>query len=402
MRLSRQACDMSNPQNPTVTAPPSTSEVAQELLAAMAAQSGISTDYNKGSQIRTLAEALGSVEEISGISAVAIALQVIAYSGMSLFDIIPNGAVPASGVITFATALLNPPPAVTNVVIPSGTLMQTIGGIQFATTTGVTLLQGVTGVAVPILAVNGGYSSNVPASAINQLLSNVVFPLTIYNLQPTSGGLDAETPAQALQRLAAKFLSLIGGSPTSVANSAIGVTASGTGETVLYADCYEGWANPGDPNYPNTPGFVLFVDNGTGNASSALLAACNAKLNGNVNTNTPGYHPAGMPYGVSAVVPVFANVLVSGQLGPLSNASQLTTAISGAIQSYFTLPFNTPASQPVLGAAVANAALGQLSSLTVQLMYASASATPVMIVSGAPYTRVILNSMTLLLSPFVP
>ncbi len=386
-------------QNPTVTSPPSTPEVAQQLLAAMAAQSGVATDYNKGSQIRTLAEALGSVEEISGISAVALALQVIAYSGMSLFDIIPNGAVPSSGVITFATALLNPPPAVTNVVIPSGTLMQTIGGVQFATTIGVTLLQGVTGIAVPIQAVNGGNNTNVPASAITQLLSNVAFPLTIYNLQPTGGGINAETPSQALQRLAAKFLSLVGGSPTSVANSAIGVSVSGTGETVVYSSTYEGWADPNSPNYPNTPGFVLFVDNGNGTASSALLAACQSKLNGNINTNTPGYRPAGMPDAVSAVVPVFANVLVSGQLGPLSNSSQLTTAISGATQSYFTLPFNTPASQPILAASVANAALGQLSSLTVQLMYASASATPVQTVSGAPYTRIILNSMSLLLAP---
>jgi hypothetical protein len=385
----------------TVTAPPSTPEVSQQVLAAMASQSGITTDYNKGSQIRTLSEALGSVEEISGISAIAVALQVIAYSGMSLFDITPNAAVPASGVITFATALLNPPPAVTNVVIASGTLMQTVGGVQFATTTGVTLLAGATGIAVPIQAVNGGYNTNVPASAIVQLLSNVVFPLTIYNLSPTGGGVDAETPTQALQRLAAKFLSLIGGSPTSVANSAIGVVAPGTGETVVYSTCYEGWADPNSPNYPNTPGFVLFVDNGTGSASSALLAACNSVLIGNLNTNTPGYHAAGMPYGVSGVIPVYANVLVSGQLGPLSNQSQLTTSISGAIQSYFTLPFNTPASQPVLAAAVANAALGQLSSLTVSLMYASASATVVQTVSGAPYTRVILNNMNLLLAPFI-
>ncbi len=384
----------------TVTAPPSTSEVAAQLLAAMAAQSGVATDYNKGSQIRTLAEALGSVEEISGISAIAIALQVIAYSGMSLFDITPNNAVPASGTITFATALLNPPPAVTDVVIPSGTLMQTLGGVQFATASGVTLLTGATGIAVPILAVNGGYNSNVPALAITQLLSNVVFPLTIYNLQPTGGGLNAETPSQALQRLAAKFLSLIGGSPTSVANSAVGVTTAG-GETVVYSTCYEGWADPNSPNYPNTPGFVLFIDNGTGTASSALIAACNAKLNGNVNTNTAGFHAAGMPYGVSGVIPVFANVVVSGRLGPLSNQSTLTKAISGAILSYYTLPFNTPASQPELAASVANAALGQLSSLTVQLMYASASATVVQTVSGAPYTRVILNSMSLLLAPSI-
>lgn len=382
----------------TVTPPPDTPTVAQMLLAAMAAQSGVTTDFNKGSQIRTLAEALGSVEEITGISALAIALQVIAYGGMSIFDITPNNAVPASGIVTFATASNNPPPAVTNVSLPIGTLMQTVGGIQFATTTGVTLLQGATGIAVPIAAVNGGYNTNVPASAVVQLLSSVVFPLTVYNQQPTSGGLNAETPSQALQRLAAKFLSLVGGSPTSVANSAIGVTVSGTGETCVYSTCYEGWADILSPNYPNTPGFVLFVDNGTGSASSGLLAACTSKLNGSINGGIPGFRPSGMPYGVSGVVPVFANVAVSGTLGPLSNQNQLTNAISGAIGSYFTLPFNTAASQSVLAAAIGNAALGQLSALTVQLSYA-ASGTPVAVVSGRPYTRVILNNMSLNLMP---
>lgn len=382
-------------QGITVASPTTTEQVAQILLAGMAAQSGIVTDFNKGSQIRTLAEQIGSVAEIMGVSATAIALQVIAYGGMSLFGITPNQAVPAAGNVQFATAFtITPPPAVQDVPIPAGTLLQTLNGVQFITTAAVTVTAGTTGIPASVVATNGGLNTNVAPGAINQILTGLVYPLSVTNPLATTGGLDAETPQQALTRLAAKFASLVGGSPVSVANSVIGVNASGTAETVLYSTCYEGWADPTSPNFPNTPNFVVFIDNGSGTASVNLIAAATTKLNGNFLTSTPSYRPAGMPYAVSGVVPVLANVVVSGALGPLSIAAQVTGAIATAVSGYFTLPFGIPASQPQLAAAVANAALGQLSALTVNLFYASGGSA-VQLVSGALFTRVVLNTMSI-------
>lgn len=386
-------------QTVTVASPPNTNEVTQQILASLAAQSGVVTDYNIGSQIRTLAESIGSVEEISSISALTTALQVIAYSAMSIFGITPNAAVPAVGTVLFATAFLtNPPPAVQNVPIPIGTLLQTLGGIQFQTTSGMTLTSGATGVVVPVEAVNGGFNTNVPAGSIQQLISGLLYPLSVTNTAATSGGLDAESPSQALSRLSAKFASLVGGSPVSVANAAIGVMASGSSETVVYSCCYEGWADPANPGFGTEVGFAVYVDNGSGSASDALLAAVGVKLNGNFNTNTPAYRPAGVPYGIFADDPIFANVSVSGTLGPLSNPSQINGAIQQAVSGYFTLPFGQPASQGPIAADVANAALGQLTSLSVNLYYANAPSTAVNVVSGALYQRVILNQLVINLS----
>lgn len=382
----------------TVASPPTTEEAALLLLASIAAQSGIATDYNVGSQIRTLAESIGSTVEIAGVSALTLALQTIAYSGMSIFGITPNQAVPAVGSVTFATAfVVNAPPAVQNISIPFGTLVQTLGGIQFQTAASGTLVIGATGVALPIVAVNGGFNTNVPPGSINQLLSGLIYPLQVSNSAATSGGLDAENSTQALSRLAAKLTSLVGGSPVSVANSAIGVMASGSSETVVYSTCYEGWLDPASPNFPITPGFTLYIDNGSGNASAALISAVNKKLNGNIITNTPAFRPSGMPYSIAPVVPLGAVVTVAGTT--VGAASPVTGAIAQAVNSYFTLPFGQAADQPQIAAAVANAALGQLSSLSVTLAYASNPSVSVMMVSGAAYTRVLLFALNITITP---
>jgi hypothetical protein len=102
-----------------------------------------------------------------------------------------------------------------------------------------------------------------------------------------------------------------------------------------------------------------------------------------------------MPHAIVPVVPILANVAVAGVLGPLSNPSQINKAITQAVSAYFTLPFGIPAEQPVIAAAVANAALGQLTSLSVNLYYNSAPSTVVEAVSGRLFTRVLLNNLTI-------
>ena len=388
------------PQIPTVAAPPGTNTIAQQGLASMAALSGVLTDYNIGSQIRTQMESVGAVGEIQGISAVALAFQTIAYSAMSLFGITPNGAIPSVGTATFTTALINPPPAIQSVIIPQGTLVQTTGGIQFSTTTTATLVSGATTINVPIQAVQGGSLGNVPPGAITQIISGLTYPLAATNPAATTGGINAETPAQALTRLSAVILSLIGGSPVSVANSVIGVQASGTNETVVYATCFEPWlaAPPGSPAAAMA-GFSVYIDNGTGGASANLITAVTAKLNGNINTNTPAYRPSGVPYFVYADSPVLANVSITGSIMTNANLASVTNNINNAIISYFTLPFGMSAQQGAIAAVGSNAALGVLISYDAVLTYATdTTQTPVSDVVGALFQRVILNDLSVVLT----
>lgn len=369
-------------------------------LASMAALQGVPTDYNIGSNIRTIMEAEGSVIEQQGISALALALQTIAYSAMSLFKITPNVAQPASGIVTFATANLNPPPASQNVSIPSGTLVSTTGGVQFVTTSTVILLSGSTSITAPADAVLGGTVGNVPGGSIVQLLSSPGYPLSVTNVSGFTGGTNAESPAQAQTRLAAAISSLVGGSPVSVANSVIGVVASGTTETVQYSTCYEPWLNnatwslSGNSGVSGLAGFNVYIDNGTGTASAALVSAAITKLNGSFGPPTvSAYRPSGVPFNVYPVTPVYANVVVSGSLAPTALLAQVSGAITGAVTGYFTLPFGTSAFQAAIAAVASNAALGAMTSISVTLAYGSASGTAVSAVSAIPYQRVVLQSL---------
>ncbi len=183
-----------------------------------------------------------------------------------------------------------------------------------------------------------------------------------------------------------------------MADSAIGVTASGTNETVRYSTCFEPWIYAGAGPGSGTAGFDLYIDNGSGSASAELIAAAADKLNGFFSTPTsavPGYRPAGVPYNVYAVVPIFADVTVNGTLFDTSISDNVKLSMISAVNAYFTLPFGAPAEQGQLAAVASNASLGNLSSFDLELYYQSAPGASVLAVSGAPWTRVILGSLTL-------
>lgn len=385
---------------PTVAAPPSTQDVAATELAVMAATTGVATDFNQGSQIRTAAESVGAVVEQQGASVLALALQAIAYSAMGLFNITPKGAIASVGTVTMSTESgLLPPPATQAVQIPQGTLIQTQGGIQVVTTQLVTLNQGSGTINVPVQAVVPGAAGNVPAGSLTQLVSSLTYPLVVTNAAPLTNGTDAETPAQALARVAAKMSSVAGGSPVGIANSVIGVTASGTTETVRYSTVYEPWIAAGSGPGSGTAGFTLYIDNGSGAASAGLITAATNVLNGSQSGGQIGSRDAGMPYSVQAVQPIYASVSVVGALNSFGVQQTVINAITDAVDAYFaSLQFCVDSSQyaeqAVLAAQVANAAIGTLTSLQVTLAYAAASNVAVTAVSGLGYNRVVLQNLS--------
>lgn len=394
---------MSASLTPTVATVPSGTEVATGLLALMTALTAFPTDINPGSQIRVLAQSIGAVVEEEGIGGQALALQALAYGAMSLFGIAQAQAQPASGVVTFATflplsAAFNAPQAIT---IPSGTLMQTQGGIQFSTVSNVILASGTTNVTAGIICTSSGSIGNVASGAITGApLTPVGYPLLVTNGVPTQGGVDAGTQSQAIALFTAKAASLGLSSPVAIANAVIGVVATGTGEIVSYSSVYEPWIAAGSGAGSGTAGFTLYVDNGSGTSSPSLLATVVSYINGNVTQNLSGFRPAGVPYIVSGAAPVYANVAITGTLTPglLTSGNVAATLVSG-VTNYFNLIGIAPAAayQPQIAGQVADAGAGAFASLAVNLMY-SGSSTPVPVVSGVVGTRVILNSISLVLS----
>lgn len=380
---------MSATITPTIPALPNAIENAQALLAGMAAQTGTLTDYNSGSIIRQIASSLGAILEEQGVASTALVYQAIIYGAYTAYGITPLGATPATGQVIFTTSLgASPPPATQNVLIPAGTYIATDGGVQFQTTSTINLASGNSSVSVGVNAVASGVAGNVPASSILQILNGLPYPLYVINPLPTQGGANAETPNQTAARFAAAVALPGLASPLAVADAAIGVTVSGTGETCLYSTCYEPWIVGGSA--ATNLGFTVYVDNGTGSASNSLLAAVSSAIN-----VSPQYRPAGVPWSVQAVGPVLAAVGVTGTLLPqyVSQSGAITGAIVSGIVNYFaSLQFGQTCYQPQIAAAVANAAPGALNSLSITLQIYQTSPIITSIVPAAT-GRVILETL---------
>lgn len=379
---------MSGSITPSIPALPSAIENAQSLLAAMMARTSVITDLNAGSIIRTIAESNGAVVEEQGAEISALVYQAIIYGAYSAFGIFPLSGTSATGQVTFATMFgVSPPPATQNIPIPSGTIVQTPAGVQFQTLSNSVLASGATSVTVGVIAIIPGAGGNVGASAVSQIINNISYPLFIANPAPTSGGSNSELLSQTATRFAAAVTLPGLCSPLAIANAAIGVSAI-TGESVLYSTVYEPWILGGSA--ANNLGFILYIDNGTGSASTQLISTVTTFIN-----SPPQYRDAGVPWSVQAANPVTAAVAVTGVLNS-QYAGQLSTvsgAMASGITNYFaSLQFDQLAEQPQIAAAIGNSVPGVLNSLAVTLnggVSAVASST-----SG----RVILSSLAIGLS----
>jgi Baseplate J-like protein len=410
---------MSGALSPTTAGAPSTVQTAANVITLMTAETNVPTDFNSGSNVRTLSEAIGAVLEIQAVTDQALAMQALVYGAMSLFGIQQAQAQPASGIATFATSfpLGSALPTTQAVVIPSGTLVQTAGGVQFATLSAVTLASGTVSVQAGIIASLPGSAGNVAASGITGTpLTSIGYPLYVTNAVATAGGADAGSQSSALALFTAKVKSLGNSTPVAVANSPIGIAVSGTGESVQFAACFEPWIFAGSGVGSGTAGFTIYIDNGTGGASNALISAVAAAAPGNPAIGLPGFAPAGVPYSVSAVTPVFATVIASGTLfqGLISSGNVAAAAVSG-VQNYFnTIGVSAPsgtsyssgvttniASQSQIAGVIADAGFGAFATLNVYLFYTSASGSPVTVVSGGVGTRVILSSLNVNIQPVV-
>lgn len=385
---------MSDTNSITVASPPTTEDVAADLLSWMGAQNLVLTDINVGSQIRTMAEAIGSVVDVESVSVQALAFQALLYAAFAAFNVFPLLAVPASTPVTFFTgAGSNPPPVPVPVALPTGTLVQTVGGTQFQTLANAVIPISGTAVTVLAQAVVAGVNGNVPAGSLTQIISSVPFTLQATNTAAAVGGEDAETPAQTLARFTALVASIGLGTPVAVANAAIGVTVSGTSETVRFSTCYEPWIAQMQAGVQNpAAGFRVYVDDGTGAPTNQLLVAVGAKLDGNLATGDEGNRPAGVPYQVLAVNPVVANLVVSGTVIQPGTAPAVTAAVMSALSQYFALPFNTAAQIDQVIAAVAGAVQGATSSLSVTMTDGSGNPQTSIPASG-PGQRIIAGTV---------
>lgn len=388
-----------SPSTLTVASPPATASVAADIIAWIGGQSGVLADFNPGSQVRTDSEAIGSVVEIQSVIAQAQAFQAIVYAAWEAFNIIPFAPTAATVPVVITTGVgANPPLAPSPILIPAGTVVQTVGGIQFETSADATIPTGATSVTVVVNAVVPGLNGNVSAGAIVQIATALSYPLQVSNAVPATGGADAESPAQTMARFTALVASIGLATPVAIANGAIGITAPNSSEKVEYATVYEPWIEQAMAGVKNpAAGFTVYVDNGSGAASPGLLAAVSTALSGNFATGAEGFRPAGVPYSVLPVVPVFCSVQIFGKAIYAGLDATLNANASTATNQYFeSLFFGETADITQLIAAVANVVAGNVTTLSVTLLDATGASQQQITANGMQ--RVVIQNLTVAFS----
>jgi uncharacterized phage protein gp47/JayE len=376
----------------TVSSPATATEVAVDVLAYQGAQSGVASDTNPGSQLRTLSEAFGEVAEVEGVTSQALAFQAMVYGAFSAFGIVPFPASQAQGTITFLTGTgISPPPASQNVTIPAGTIAQTTGGVQYVTTETVTLLISTTSITATAEALVAGASGNTSTGTVTQLVSSVPYPLFVTNPVPFVNGANAESPAATLARFTAKVASIGLASPVAIANAAIGIQAPNSTETVLYSTLYEPWVT--QPPDAQTASWILYIDNGSGAASDALIAQVIVVLDGSQALNQSGFRDAGVPFQVLPVVPVDYSVVVTATLINSTNAATLDAAVQQAVQQYeAALQFGQSVQVTQLIAAVGAVLVGYITAFDVVLL--DSLSNPQQVIAVSSIERGILTNLT--------
>jgi len=292
------------------------------------------TDFNVGSVARTLVEA-PAIEMDELYQQMFIGLQeAIPVATYNSFNFAALPALPGSGLITLTVA-----PSANPLLVPAGTVFSYQNGATgYASEADVTIPAGNTTATILVSAVTAGALGNIPANTA--FISAAPLPagfVSATNPAAFTNGTDAETDAQRQQRFAQFIASLargtiaalVFGAKTTALFDSNGVEIEHVASAVVVEPYIA------DPTQPIAL-VDLYVHNGVGGTSSALVTQCLNVINGYIDSNgnkIPGWKAAGVVVNVFAATEIVVNF--TGTL----------TALPG---------FSKPSLQPLAQAAINN------------------------------------------------
>lgn len=171
----------------------------------------------------------------------------------------------------------------TVVTIAIGTIIATTEGFEYTTTSVGTIGSGNTDSnSVTILANVIGKDSNVPASTITTIISTVADVDTVTNAAATTAGLDEENNQDYLIRFQDFIRGLGKSNKSGIITGALSVTGIRTASIVEHF-----------PPLSNIYNFTVYVEDGSGSVSSALVTEVTEVLEGTGTEADPGYKAVG-------------------------------------------------------------------------------------------------------------
>lgn len=298
-------------------------ELLAECKNYMIANQSKITDFNTGSVIMTIFEALSRVVERGyedtrlGYDAALIQM------AFSIFNFEKKAGTYATVKVVFSASS-----AVTSAVtIPSGTKVSN-GSYTFVTTAATTISAGNTDSdEVGATAESIGVAYNVAAGTITTIESTVPsLVVAVTNSNSATGGSDAESQTDSLIRFR-KMLNGLQGTNYYGMESAIlavdGVKSVGIVEHIPPTED-EGY-------YYNA---TAYIDDGTGSLSDDLKEEVQKTIDGNDTDDYPGVRPAGINVNVKAAVDVEISVSATLYIDSSSDQEVMQAAAISAIQEY--------------------------------------------------------------------
>lgn len=280
------------------------------------------TDFNKGSIIRSLLEAVATISHkyyLDTKIGYDMNLKAIPYS---IFGFEKKKGTKASGRVVFISAT----PVTTDTVIPLGTVVAS-GLLNFITTEiGIIRAGDVKSSPVSCQAENIGVKYNVGSGSITQIKTIVPDKvIEVSNPEKFVQGTDEESDSSLISRFKLYLNGLQGGNKYGIQSTVLGLdgvrSCSIEEHFGLKDDIYS---------------FTVWVDDGTGGMTPALEKQIKEVIDGNNTAENPGKRVAGEMFDVlpALIVPININVKVSLERVDVQQAmSEITDTLNEYINS---------------------------------------------------------------------
>jgi uncharacterized phage protein gp47/JayE len=286
------------------------------------------TDFNIGSSMRSILEAVASEEEEVYFrlwQGVQDAIQKSIFTSFGFTQEPGSGSV---GQLEFDRET----PALANITIPYGAVVSSPQGKRYQTTSQVILPTGSTFIVASAVALSGGSDTNIQISGTVMQMEAPIYGISsCKTATPFDNGTDLESMTSVSSRFIAYIQSLSRSTNKAIEYGA--TTAAlydGTGsitEKVMLSKAYD---------YVDNKGLVnCYIDNGAGDASIELINTAQNIVNGFVSgdTQVEGYKASGVVAVVQVVSALDQSVVAS--IETTSGFTSVQNNAISAITAYF-------------------------------------------------------------------
>lgn len=319
----------------TIPAIRSRSSIAAELMTLVTALKPELTDFVDGSVVKSLLEAYATQVQHLEQDIYDTVLEGVEAGTYRNFNFTRLSAQPASGSVTITRPL-----AFVTATIPAGSQVSVPGdGTRiYETVEDVEMAIGVFSAMVTVRCPTLGAAGNTAALTITQIVTILGFPATVTNPAPFLNGKGEETTEARRQRFAEYLISLSKG-------TAAAIYSAVTSGAVTLLDAEGKVLERVVAAYVREPvleggrlGLVeVYIDNGGGTASPALVALAGDILRGytdDTGSRHPGWVAAGIELRVFPVTAVVLNVTALITVAVGYAAIQVKAEVKAAIETY--------------------------------------------------------------------